>query len=193
MKTRKLTNAIRASILDSVAKDLFKVPLQQGWKIVESQFTDLVKGIYKDFDWGHVEPYRKFMHWHKKILLLSLPEGWNNCWCGLRSACSLPVANSVDIDFEYPSRNINADFLEKKYQKQAEGILRPYMVRYLAAKKYYEDVKQLLLGITTSKQLRDVVPELAKYLPDTETAAVTALVPIEQINRVRNLLRKETD
>jgi hypothetical protein len=64
------------------------------------------------------------------------------------------------------------------------------MIEYFTGRKYYEDIQQILLGLNTYKQLEETVPELAKYLPRTTAEAVTALVPIEQINRVRNLLRQ---
>jgi hypothetical protein len=57
--------------------------------------------------------------------------------------------------------------------------------------QYYEDINQILLCISTYKQLEDTIPELARYASRTETEAVAVLVPIEQINRVRNLLQKE--
>jgi hypothetical protein len=66
------------------------------------------------------------------------------------------------------------------------------MVKYFTVEKCYEGIKQVLLGINTCKQLEETVPELMKYLPGTTTEAVTALVPIEQINRIRNMLQKET-
>jgi hypothetical protein len=81
--------------------------------------------------------------------------------------------------------------LDSAYKKRAEDILRPYMVKYFTAKKYYEDIQQVLLGLNTYKQLGETVPELMKYLPRTTTKAVTALVPIEQINRIRNMLQKK--
>jgi hypothetical protein len=65
------------------------------------------------------------------------------------------------------------------------------MVEYFTAKKYYEDIQQILLGLHTCKQLEEIVPELMKYLPGTTAEAVTALVPIEQINRIRSLWQKE--
>jgi hypothetical protein len=81
--------------------------------------------------------------------------------------------------------------LDSAYKKRAEDILRPYMVKYFTAKKYYEDIQQILLGLNTYKQLEETVPELMKYLPRTTSEVVTALVPIEQINRIRNMLQKE--
>jgi predicted aldo/keto reductase-like oxidoreductase len=67
------------------------------------------------------------------------------------------------------------------------------MVQYLTAEKYYEEIKQVLLGINTRKQLEDTIPELAKFAPETAAGEVTALVPIEQINRVRSFLQSGGD
>jgi hypothetical protein len=61
------------------------------------------------------------------------------------------------------------------------------MLKYFTARKAYESIKQVLLGINTHKQLEETVPELTKYLPKTVIETVGALVPIEQINRVRAL------
>ena len=192
MKAGRLTNAIRKSIVERAVKDSFADSLLECWKTVEAQFTDLVKDCFKDFDWEHVEPYRGYIHWHEEIYLNRYPGEWSIHWDDFRGVCGLPSINHIDISFKYPSKSSSADFLNDGYQKQAEDILRSYMVKYFTARKYYEDIQQILLGITTYKQLEDIVPELAKYLPKTSSEAVTALIPIEQVNRVRNLLQKET-
>ena len=177
--------------MNRAVRNLFRDSLLESWKTVEAQFTDLVEHIFEDFDWEHVEPYRKFICWHNAVRLASVPGEWEIQWDDFRKACGLPSISCITISFEYPSKHEYADYLDSAYRKQAEAILRQYMVQYFTARKYYEDIRQILLGITTYKQLEDVVPELVKYLSSTKTEPVKALVPIEQINRVRNLLQKE--
>jgi hypothetical protein len=191
MATIKLTKAIKEAVAKRAAKDLFMIPLRDCWETVEGQFCNLVKEMFKDFDWEHVEPYRKFIRWHDEIRFCSLPGEWRIYDDGFRRMCALPAIECVELSFEYPSQNYNPDYLGDEYRKHAEDILRPYMVKYFTARKYYEDIQQVLLGINTYKQLEETVPELMKYLPETATEAVTALVPIEQINRIRNLLQRE--
>jgi hypothetical protein len=191
MASVKLTKAVKASIAEKAAKDLFLSSLLEHWKIVEEQFTSMVKETFKDFDWEHVEPYRAYIYWHSEIQLLQLPVEWRIHWDDFRKLMGLPSIECISLSFVYPSRRSSGDCLECTSNKQVAGILRPYMVKYFTAKKYYMDIVQILLGLSTYRQLEDTVPELAKYLPGTAVEAVTALVPIEQINRVRNLLQNQ--
>jgi hypothetical protein len=191
MATVKLTKTIKESIAINAIKELFVPSLRECWKSVEAQFSDLVKEVFKDFDWEHVGPYRGFINWYDEIRLYGIPEKWNIYWDKFREVFDLPSISSIHILFEYPSAGYNSDSLDNAYWKRAEGILRPYMIQYFIAKERYEDIGRVLLGLSTWKQLEDTVPELVKYAPKIEARAATALVPIAQINRVRNFLRKE--
>jgi hypothetical protein len=189
MAAARLTKAVKEDIARASTRALFEASLREYWKIVEEQFTSLSKEIFKDFDWEHVAPYRTYMDWDTAVQLSGLPAEWQVHWDTVRAFLKLPSIDRIQINFEYPSRG-NA-FLDSAYRKQAEGILRPYMIKYFAARKYFEDVRQILIGITTYKQLEESVPELMQYVPNAEVMTVTSLVPIEQINRVRALLQKE--
>jgi hypothetical protein len=191
MASTRLTNSVKEDLAKRAAKDLFRLPLCECWETVEAQFSSLVEEIFKDFDREHVEPYREFIHWHREIMLCSLSGAWQIHWDDFRRTCSLPDIECIQLSCEYPSRNLSPEYLDDAYKKRAEDILRPYMVKYLTAKKSYEGIKQILLGLTTYKQLEEIIPELVQYLPKTATEAVTALVPVEQINRIRSLLQKE--
>jgi hypothetical protein len=191
MASTRLTNVVKDDLAKRAAKDLFMLPLRECWETVEVQFSSLVQEIFKDFDWEHVEPYRTFINWHSEILLNNIPGEWQIHWDGFRQVCDLPEIACIELSCTYPSRRAAIDYLDGAYKKRAEDILRPYMAKYFTAKKYYEDIQQILRGLTSYTQLEEIVPELVKYLPRTATEAVTALVPIEQINRVRNLLQKE--
>jgi hypothetical protein len=191
MAVTKLTKAVKEDVAKRAAKDLFILPLRKCWETVEVEFSSMVKDIFKDFDWEHVEPYREFIHWHDEIMLSNIPGEWQIHWDDVRKICDLPSIGCIELSFEYPSDELNSEYLDSAYKKRAEDILRPYMVKYFTAKKYCEDIQQILLGINTYKQLEETVPELMKYLPRTTAEAVTALVPIEQINRIRNMLQKE--
>jgi hypothetical protein len=186
-----LTKAIKENIAKQAVKELFVPSLLEAWKDVEAQFSSLVKDIFSDFDWEHVEAYRDYMNWHNEIKLSNLPREWQIYWDDFRRMYSLPSVSSIELSFEYPSPDAYLDELDAKYQQRAEDILRPYMIKYLTAKTFYKEVNQTLLGITTSKQLEEMVPELGKYVPKTETGTITALVPIEQISRIRRVLQKE--
>jgi hypothetical protein len=192
MAVKKLTKAVKAEIAKRAARELFKPDLLELWKTTEEQLSGLVWESFADFDWDHVTPYRQYINWHDEITLAKVPAAWGrHYWDDFRTICELPAITCIHLPFEYPSQEKGYDYLDASFQKRAEDILRPYMVRYFTAKKYYEDIQHILLGLNTYTQVEDVVPELAKYLPRTETEAVTALVPIEQINRIRNLLQGE--
>jgi hypothetical protein len=191
MASIRLTKTVKEDIAVRAARDLFVLPLRERWETVEAQFSSLVKDIYKDFDWEHAEPYREFINWYSEIRLSSLPGEWQIHWDDFRKVLNLPGTECLELSFSHPSRKYYSEYLDSAYKERAEDILRPYIVEYLTARKYYEDIKQILLGLNTCKQLEETVPELAKYLPGTAAGAVTALVPIEQIYRIRSLWQKE--
>jgi hypothetical protein len=192
MAGARLTEKIKKYIAVASVKGVFMPSLHECWKTVEVQFTDLVKDIFKDFDWEHIEPYREFINWHDKIHLCCIPGEWEIQWDEFRRVCNLPPITCIELSFKYPSQDSSRGYLDNAYKKHAEDILRPYMIKYLTAKKYYKDVQQILLSLSTYKQLEETVPELMEYLPKTAIEPTTALIPIEQISRVRNLLQKET-
>jgi hypothetical protein len=187
----RLTKAVKADIAGRAVKDLFASFLRKHWESAEVQLNDLVKESFADFDWAHVKPHRKFIHWHNEICLSSLPAEWEIQWDEFRRVCGLNSIFHISLSFEYPSKDERIGCLDYAYHKQVVDILRPYLIQYFTARKYYEDIQQVLLGLSTYKQLEETVPELAKYVPRTTTGTVTALVPIQQIDRIRGLLQKE--
>jgi len=182
----KLTNAIREDIAKKAVMDLFVPALLEQFESVKEGIFALVKDQYKDFDWEHVEPYKEYIEWCEDICIDGLPGEWNIDYRDFRVACKLPAVSRFNLPFKIPATRSYV-YLDGSYKKQAEDILRPYMIQYLTAEKSFKDIRQVLLGINTLKQLEDTLPELVKYLPRTSAGEVTALVPIEQISRVRAL------
>jgi hypothetical protein len=190
MGSMVLRKSVKESIAKRAVEELFVPSLLEQWKRAEAEFSELMTSLYKDFDWEHVEPYRQFMNWHDEITLTHVPCEWNSVsWSEFQRTFNLPYIKRVQLSFKYPWNREYPYSLGQEFDAPVENILRPYVVQYLTAEKYYEEIKQVLLGINTRKQLEDTIPELVKFAPETVAGEVTALVPIEQINRVRSFLQ----
>jgi hypothetical protein len=167
----KLTGAVCRSIAEKAAKDLFASELLEQFKIAEKQIIALVKKSYEDFDYEHVEPYRRYIEWHDKIGLV-LPKEWYFGRDAFAVACGLPSISRFKLPFQIPFQilpNQSACFiiyLDDRYTEQALDILRPYVVKYLTAKEAYEGIKETLFGLNTYKQLEDTIPELGPRCRD---------------------------
>ena len=189
----KLTVALKEKIAVDAVRDLFIGPLLKQFSDVQAKIEDLVKDNYSGFDFKNAEPYREFINWHEEIKIPNMPEGWDINWRAFKNVFKLPSVEYFKLPFKIPAREDYVPYLAKTYHKTAVEILRPYMVNYLAAEEAYDKITQVLLGISTSRQLEELLPELVKYLPDTANGAVAAPVPVEQINRVRGLLKRKQE
>ena len=183
----KLTNALRDHIAKSAAMDLFSKKLKEHHKAITKEIIDLVKGAYKGLDKEHAGVFAEYINWCNEIRFNSLSADWEATFydsfgalCGVTSVCRF------ELPFAIPNK-YNVPYLPDKYKKQVENILRPYMIEYLNAKKSFKEIKSVLQSLNTYKQVEESLPELAKYLPKTSLDSTTALVPIEQFNRVRAL------
>jgi hypothetical protein len=191
MATKKLTNVLRDDIAYKAIKDRYVPSLQDGWRIVCAGISRFCKEtIYANFDFDNSGPYEAYINWHKTIDLCSLPGDWNLANT-FSMAFDLYHSNEVALDFAVPSRNQYSPDIPNEYRRDIENILRPYAVQYLQAERAWYDIKKVLSGLTTFKQVEEIVPELTRYLPVTPIEQVNALIPIEQINRVRALFSKE--
>ena len=185
----KLTMALKEKIAGDAARDLFAEPLLKQFSDVQAKIENLVRDSYSDFDFKNVEPYQEYINWHEHIKIPDIPGDWGISRDAFRRACGLPIIEYFDLPFKIPSDGAYTPYLAETHHKKAVEIIRPYMINYFAARKAYDEIKRVLLGVNTSKQLEESLPELAKYLPNAADGAVTALVPIEQINRVRSLFK----
>jgi len=187
----KLTKTIRESIAKKAVLDLLVPALLEQFESVKVGIFALVKDQFKDFDWEHVEPYRGYIDWTSHIHIRKLHGEWCIGNDEFRRVCGLPLVGDIKLPFEIPCSSgcCWSVYLDDSYKEKVEDILRPYMVQYLTAEKVFKNIKQVLLGINTFKQLEDTLPELVKYLPERATRGTTALVPIEQINRVKVLFQ----
>jgi len=186
----KLTKAIREDIAKKAVMDLFVPALLKQFEAVKEGIFALVKDQYKDFDWEHVEPYKKYIEWRETIHIEELPGEWKiTHFDTFKKMCGLPGVYCFDLPFRIPTTT-GVAYLDNSYKNKVEDILRPYMIQYFTAKKAFENIQQVLRGINTTKQIEDMLPEFKKYLP-IDTEKITALVPIEQINRVKMLFQQK--
>jgi len=186
----RLTNAIREGIAQKAVKELFIQQLLKQFDEVKENIIVLAKEAYRDFDYKKAEPYRQYIHWHKKICISRVSSDWDSIqWDDFRRNNDLPQVYAFELPFEIPSNRdeYSSVYFTGEYNKRAIEILRPYMTMYFRARDAYSSIKTSLVCINTEKQLEEVLPELVKYLPKTTIDGVTALVPQEQINKVKAL------
>ena len=189
----KLTVALKEKIADDAARDLFAEPLLKQFSDVQANMENLVRESFSDFDFKNAEPYQEYINWHEEIKIPNIPGDWEITHDEFKRKYKLPSICYFNLPFKIPDRHdYHTPYLDDKYHKRAVEILRPYMINYLTARKAYDDIKQVLLGINTFKQLEESLPELAKYLPIVVNV-VTALVPIEQINRIKTLFKRKQE
>jgi len=187
----RLTMALREDIAKKAVMDLFVPSLLEQFEPVKESIGALFKEQCGDFDWEGAKSFKAYIRYSKSVYIEGLPSDWVS-YSTFRSKCDLPNVREFKLNFEMPIRVDSrwSTDLDKKYKKRAEDILRPWVVQFLTAEKAYKTLGQVLLGLNTVKQVRDTIPELAKYLPESgfvKGTTTTALMPMEQINRVRAL------
>jgi len=192
-RMNRLTKAIRAEIAAKAVKELFIPQLLEQFETVKTRIIGIVKRACENIDYENVKPYREYINWHKKITICKMPNNWENItFDDFRMSYDLPKIHQFEIPFEIPSKRDEYSniYLKEKFNKEAVDALRPYMTAYFRAKEAYEAIKETLLNFGTVKQLEEIFPELIKYLPKTP-GQTTALIPQEQINKVKKLFIKE--
>jgi hypothetical protein len=187
----KLTGAIRDDVANKAAKALFALSLKTLLEETKKAIITFIYNRYKDFDFELAEKFNDYIRWTRTVRFEWLPDNWNIRFDTLHKICGLDSINCISVPFDLPMPRESAWAREiafpEKYKEEIMRILRPYMTCYFNARKSFEDIQQILLGLNTFKQVTDTLPELAKYLPSD--VQCNALIPIEQINKVKALFR----
>jgi len=189
----KLTVAIREDTATKAAKSLFAVSLQDQYDRVVYLLEDYVRNLYNHFDFENMGLYKKYINFTNNVRFSwNLPSDWNIDGDKFSQICDLKSLFEFSIKFDIPleADNFYTLDLDKEHKENVEDIIRPFMINYLTARTAYEDVVQVLSGLTTFKQVEEILPELVKYLPVTHRDKINALIPIEQVNRVKALFNK---
>ena len=184
----RITNAMRESIAKKAIEDTFIKGLKASWEAVRAALEVIVYKEYDGLTRDASGPFEEYIDWTRGIVFDFIPDGWCPKYYqdAFSSRFCLPRLNRFEpLSREIPSQCHRSDIQGKKNKDDILKILRPYVAQRTRAEKAYEDLKQVMLGISTTKQLEETIPELAKYLPVTAQDEVRALVPIDQINRVR--------
>lgn len=187
----KLTGELRDDIIHKVIKDRFAGVLREQLQKAREQVIDLITKVYKDsFDYDHVKPYEAYINWHNEICVDGLPREWPIHWDNVKAICELPSIMRYEVPFKIPSKEGEhcTIFFDSKYTNPIINILRPVMEQYFIAKTVHEDLCAVLSGLNTYQQVRDIIPELSAYLPDKAAEVSRALIPIEQINRIKKAI-----
>jgi hypothetical protein len=144
---------------------------------------------WKDFDWEHVEAYRDYMMWHSHVDIHGvLPSEWRRFeYDDFHRVVGIHMMfTEMPLHKHFPSTTQYDPDIPSEHGEMVEDLVRPFALMYVQVERAYNNIKQALLAVSTVKQLEEVLPELAKYLPgDCVTANLP--VPIELINRVRGL------
>jgi hypothetical protein len=91
----------------------------------------------------------------------------------------------TSINNSYPIESAKSCFKDIKVNKALEKKIDKYQETVIESQKFADDLRQVLSGINTYKQLETMLPELKPYIPTPKT---TALVPIEAITNIRKQL-----
>ena len=94
---------------------------------------------------------------------------------------NLPVQFCCKIHNSYTDPLDEAFLQEKESYKRLEAL-------ETSRDTAKEQMKQILLSVTTEKQLLELSPELFAFYPSTEQLT-HALVPVETVNSVRKILK----
>lgn len=74
--------------------------------------------------------------------------------------------------------------------------LTELVVRHQVILQQLDDIKQsmksIIFACNTTKQLFDILPEAKDFMPELQEPIKDFMIPMSDINRIRNLFRKET-
>ena len=106
-----------------------------------------------------------------------IPESLHGVWLTFRDYVKLSF-NILDISSEASYITITDEI---------KRLLHSYDILLGKALEDYSTVRSLVYSCATDTKLLELVPELASYIPAPNV--ITALVPVETVNAVRNILR----
>ena len=167
------TNAELAEIKASLAKEIRKHPyIRKGVDILR-RYPSYV------FETKSVSLAKRYWEYKNKET--------HDCMFNLDTYAGTSL--DIDVMFAYRSGQfIVAEKVEELTEKGQE--LWDRLIDYCNGKaKLRDDIDTILKGVNTSKQLVDILPEAKKYIPEENPSAI---VPIEVINRAKEVINERT-
>lgn len=172
----RLSNSIRLNIIDSeIKKKGYSKKLDSNENEIRREIKRLIKLTIPK--WANKERQKLGYFQTTSSFNVKGNSSYFNCvdLCKYRLFTdNLPVNNSYEHKIEASARLDGLINVRKKVLKE-RGDFR-------------SSLSKVLYAYTTDKALLKQVPELAKHFKNNDV--VTAIVPIEQINKVREALKK---
>lgn len=172
----KLTNNIKKIILVDSTKEIFK---QKKDEI--SERLNLVC-------------YEYLIGPRKEKLARDIPDSWSGYINTTGSATVYRLHKSnIGIKFRVPLavRGYSLDIIREDASLEIKEILKEWDCLEESVKDFEVSVRQLLASVNTDKQLEKIAPELLKFVIGRENiTSAGMLIPVEQINKVRNYFKK---
>jgi len=192
----KLTDVVRKRALRKAVKEKYSSLLQDKFNLAKKELISFIKeSVVGNFDYEKAKPFREYINWHNSVRLgTDFCVEWQAAYNSLRSICELEDVYYYALPFECPSSQDGSYYfyLDKKYNKQVTAILKPFFMECLRVCAIHDDAQCILQGLSAYQQVKDIIPELYEYLPETDKV-ITESILIEQINRVRSAFERKQE
>ena len=106
-----------------------------------------------------------------------IPESFHDIWLMFR--------DYVKLSFDILDTETTYNYII--LTDEIRSLLHDYDILLGKALEDYNTVKSIVYSCTTDTKLLELVPEIASYIPYPNVS--TAIVPVETVNAVRNILR----
>ena len=167
----KLSNRKKESILYKIQEELFPKDVLKKLKLDLENSIDIVKIREIKDNWIEFKSYMKVLD-----------------YVFINTKCNGRILISTK---EYPSKEYNDKSISETELNTEQRLLLKRLTDFLnAEKESNETFRAILNSVNTDKQLIEIVPELSKYI-ENYVESVTALVPLETIQKAKNILNKE--
>ena len=169
----KLTKGLREDIASKAAAAIYDSRIDtEHRKMLESAYDTLIaSGKYRPVS-SIPEGWEDFISAEDDLSIPSGESGVRSVYARLPKPVVTPGATSYvqlgSFHDPWPGQNVYRQLLKQK-------------------KAFETELYSVLLSCSTTKQVEATLPELARYLPD-DKAPVTALVPVQQVERLRDIL-----
>jgi len=212
-KSVRLTKDFKEDLVRKVVDALFITDIQSLRDSAIIEFEKILDEYYSElkFDWKSAEKLADYIRWTDRVDIehaidyeltrkvsnfkLNTSKVWNTTsrWLLKMSkkypiTCSLGWKDGIDVTYFYPLKND-----EKRARtpalKRVEKVFLAFINKINEAYDAFENLTSALMLVNTYKQLDEQFPELAPYY-EAPDGTVTALVPIDVVNRVKNLFKE---
>ena len=190
-----ISKGMKETLAKAAVYDLFGEEAALLEKRALEDIARIFDACWSDFDWAAAERVRDYIRWSNDFAFLYwLPEEWKNhvsYKAELYRLLKVSKLRHIELPKQYPVPMCGYYKPPDYAVREMLNAARPFMECVFKAEKAYKDICSTLTAVSTYKQLEETIPELAKFI--TKTSPANVLVPIEQINRVRNMFHQKAE